>query len=73
MANISRATIKELVKVRFGVSITDDGADEIAEILEKEAQRISSFAVENAKKQNRGKVTKSDISEYTIRNDVDGS
>lgn len=70
MANISRGAIKDFVKSRFGVNITDDGAAEIAEILEKEAQKISSFAVENAKKQNREKVTKKDINDYAIRNEL---
>ncbi len=67
MANISRGSIKRLVKEHFSVGITDGGADELAFILENEAKRISSFAVDNAKRSSRGKVTKKDIVDYAIK------
>ena len=71
MANISRNSIKKLVKEHFSVGITDGGADELAFILENEAKRISSFAVDNAKKCSRGKVTKKDIVDYVIKGRAD--
>jgi histone H3/H4 len=67
VGKISRDSIKKLVKKHFAVSVTDGGADEIAKILEVEAERISSFAVKNAKKNRRDKVTKRDIKEYVIK------
>lgn len=66
MANISRASIKKMVKKFFDVNITDDGADEIAKILEAKAREISKYAVDNAKRSNREKVTKEDIARYII-------
>lgn len=67
MGNISRASIKKLVKKHFDVSITDGGAEEIAKILESEAETISKFAVGNAKKNSRDRVTKKDIRDYVIK------
>ncbi len=66
MAKIPRAAIKQLVKGYFNANITESGVDELARMLESEAERISKFAVENAKKEKRGKVTKKDISKYVI-------
>lgn len=66
MAKIPRAAIKKLVKSYFDVNITDRGADALARMLEKEAEKISRFAVENAKRENGGKVTRKDISKYII-------
>lgn len=67
LGNISRSSIKKLVKKHFAVNITDGGAEEIAKILECEAENISRFAVKNAKKNSRGKVTKKDINDYMIK------
>ena len=67
MGTISRTSIKKLVKKHYGVGITAGGADEIAKILEVEAQKISSYAVKNAKKNSRDKVTKKDINDYVIK------
>ena len=72
MAVIPNQNIKKLLNKHFNVKITDDGAKEIARILEEEAQRISKYAVQNAKKDNRGKVTKKDIMAYLINNDAHG-
>lgn len=69
MAKIPRAAIKQLVKSYFNASITERGADEMAKMLEAEAEKISKFAVENARKENRGRVTKRDISKYIISRD----
>lgn len=63
MATISRASIKKLVKKHFNVNITDNGADELARILEAEAKKIASFAVNSGK----GKVTRKDIHDYMIK------
>lgn len=67
MATISRSSIKALIKKKFKATITPGGADELARILENEAKRISSFAVLNAKKNKREKVTRSDIKDYIIK------
>jgi histone H3/H4 len=67
VGKISRDSIKKLINKHFAVSVTDGGADEIAKILEVEAERISDFAVKNAKKNRRDKVTKKDIKEYVIK------
>ena len=67
LGKISRDAIKKLIKKHFEVSVTDGGADEIAKILEVEAERISNFAVKNAKKNRRDKVTKRDIHDYVIK------
>ncbi len=67
MGKISRDSIKKLVKKHFGVSVTNGGADEIAKILEVEAEYISDFAVRNAKEKRSGKVTKRDIRDYVIK------
>lgn len=67
MGKISRDAIKRLIKRHFEVSVTDGGADEIAKILEGEAERIASYAVKSAKKNSRDKVTKKDIKDYVIR------
>ncbi len=66
MANISRAAIKQLVSRRFKAKITDKGAEAIARMLELEAERIAKFAVENARKEKREKVTGRDIERYII-------
>lgn len=67
MAKLSRKAIKELVKSHFKARITDGGADKIAAILEKEAEKISAFAVQNAKRSKRDKITKEDIEKYVIK------
>lgn len=66
MAKIPKKSIKKLVKNYFGASITEDGADELAKILEKKANEISKFAVNNAKTKGRTKVTREDIKNYII-------
>ena len=67
MATIPGSSIKALVKKYFGADITDDGANEMARILERKANEISGFAVKNAKKKGRVKVTKEDITQYVIQ------
>ncbi len=67
MASISKQAIKKLVRQHFKATITDDGAAELARILENEAAKISRFAVGNAKKANRAKVTRDDVRTYKIK------
>ena len=69
MAKIPRNSIKQLVKSHFNASITEEGADALARMLEQEAERISRFAVENARKEKRSRVTKKDISMYIVNKD----
>ena len=66
MAKIPKNSIKKLVKSYFGASITEDGADELAQILGRKANEISKFAVNNAKLKGRDKVTKEDIKKYIL-------
>lgn len=66
MASISKQSIKQLVKRHFKAVITDDAAGEIAVMLEREATRISKFAVSNAHRSKRTKVTKEDVQQYMI-------
>ncbi len=67
-ANIPTQAVKKLVKKHARASITDDGAREIARILDREAKKISAFAVKNAKKNKRERISKDDIKAYIIRN-----
>lgn len=69
MANISTASIKKLIREYFDADITEDGAEEMAKVLSLEAKKISKFAVNNAKKEKREKVTKKDIMEYVYKGD----
>ena len=71
MANIPKQAIKKLIKKYFKVNISDDGAVAIASILENKAKRISKFAVNNAKKEKRDRVTKKDIEEYVLKIGLD--
>lgn len=66
MATISRSSIKALIKKKFKANITEGGVDELAKILENEAKNISSFAVQNAKRKKRDRVTRSDIRDYIV-------
>ncbi len=67
MASIPKASIKKFVKRRFNANITDEGAEEIVKILEEKANDISKYAVSNAKKDRREKVTRSDVMKYVIK------
>ncbi len=71
MAKIPKSAIKGLVKRYFKANITDAGAEALAKILEKKAESISKYAVENAKKENRDKVTGKDVAEYVINGEAD--
>ncbi len=66
-ANIPAQAVKKLVKKHANVTITDDAAKEIAKILDSEAKRISAFAVKNAKKNKRERISKEDITAYRIK------
>jgi histone H3/H4 len=70
-ASIPKQAIKKLIKRYFGANISDDGADAMARILESRAKRISRFAVGNARRQNRDRVTKKDIEEYVLKVGLD--
>jgi len=67
MAQLSRESIKKLVKKYTNANITDDGADAIARLLEKKAREISSFAVKKAKEKKKDKITKEEINEYILK------
>lgn len=67
MATIPKQAVKKIFGKYFGLQITDDGADALARVLEKKAKRISAFAVSNAKKEKRNKITKKDIQDYVLK------
>jgi histone H3/H4 len=67
MASIPKTSIKRFVKRYFKANITDEGAEEIVKILEEKAKEISRYAVDNAKKDSRGKVTRTDVMKYVIK------
>lgn len=71
MASIPKQAIKKLMKRYYKVNISDDGATALAKILESKAKRISRFAVKNAKKEKRDRVTKKDIEEYVLKIGLD--
>ncbi len=71
MATIPTQAIKRMVLHSFGLKITDDAARAMAQELERKAKRISRFAVSNAKKEKRNKVTKKDIEEYVMKIGLD--
>jgi histone H3/H4 len=66
MPKIPKAVIKELVKDR-GLRLNEKAADAITKILEKKAKEIAEYAVKNAKKNNREKITKEDIEAYIMK------
>ena len=67
VASIPNSAIKGIIKKYAKVSITSDGAAAIAAILERKAKEIARFAVKNAKRRSRDKVTKEDISAYIFK------
>jgi histone H3/H4 len=67
MAQLSRDSIKKLVKKYTNANITTDGAEAIAKLLEKKAREISSFAVRKAKEKKKDKITKDEIKEYILK------
>ncbi len=71
MAKIPRDPIKKLVNKYFKAKITADGVDELAKILENEAEKISRYAVENARKEGREKVTRKDIARSVLKKGLD--
>lgn len=69
MVRIPNESIKRIIKEYVKVNITEDGASAIAKILEGKAKTISKFAVRNAKKEGRSKITKEDILKYIMNNE----
>jgi histone H3/H4 len=71
MATIPRQAIQKMIARSFGFKITDDAAAALARMLESKAKKISRFAVRNAARANRAKVTKKDIEEYVVKVGLD--
>ncbi len=69
MASLSKDSIKKFVREYTNAEITNDGAEIMAKILEKKAREIANFAVKNAKKAKRNKVTKEDVELYIFKKD----
>ncbi|MGC8676334.1 MAG: histone-like protein [Candidatus Micrarchaeia archaeon] len=70
MAGLPKEAIKKMVMKYAHASITNDGAEAIAKMLDKKAEEIAKFAVKNAKKNKRSSVTKEDIQAYIFKKDV---
>ena len=66
MGKIPKQAIRQLVKRYANVNITEDGVSALAKMLEKKAISISKFAIKNAKKSGRSKITKEDINRYIL-------
>ena len=66
MASIPKQAIKKLIQKYAKVNITEDGAEALGKILEKKARQISEYAVKNAKKSGRIKITKEDVNKFAI-------
>lgn len=71
MAAIPKQAIQKMIMRSFGLKITDDAASALAQMLERKAKRMSSYAVKNAKKHKRNKVTKEDIEDYVMKVGLD--
>lgn len=71
MASIPNRAIKKLVKRYTSANITDDGARELARILERQAGRISKNIVRMARKEKRSKITRRDVTRYLLRDGVE--
>jgi histone H3/H4 len=71
MATIPKQAVKKIFGEHFGLQLTDDGAEALARVLEKKAKSISAYAVKNAKKEKRNKVTKKDIQDYVLKESSD--
>lgn len=71
MASIPKQAIKKMVQSSFGLQITDEAAGALAKLLERKAKKISKFAVENAKREKRGKVIRKDIEAYVFKVGLD--
>ena len=67
MANIPKQAIQKMISRSFGFKITDDAAASLARMLESKARKISRFAVKNASRAKRAKVTKKDIEDYVMK------
>jgi histone H3/H4 len=67
MATIPKQAVKKIFNKYFGLQITEDGASALARLLEKKAKKISAYAVKNAKKEKRDKITKKDIEDYVLK------
>ncbi|MEM3201560.1 MAG: hypothetical protein QXS78_01155 [Candidatus Micrarchaeaceae archaeon] len=67
VAGIPDDAVRAFVKKYAKVKITEDAVREIAKMLNAEATRISKFAVKNAKKEKRDKITKKDIMDYVLK------
>ncbi len=64
---ISKSMLKKFVKENFGIMISKDATEELADILEKKAKDISKYAVEKAKKEGRKKILTDDIESYKLK------
>ena len=71
MATIPKQAIQRMISRSFGFKITDDAAAALAHMLESKAKKISKFAVKNAARGKRAKVTKKDIEEYVMKIGLD--
>lgn len=71
MATIPKQAIQKMIRRSFGYSISDDAAAALARMLESKAKKISRFAVRNANRERRTKVTRRDIEDYVMKVGLD--
>ncbi len=67
---ISKRTIKNYVKEKYKVRISDDAIDSIIKFLDSQAGKIAKEAVDNAKIKKHAIITPDDIEEAIIKNSV---
>ena len=63
---IPKQAIKSMVK-KSGIAISDSAADALAQMLERKAKKIASYAVKRAKASGRKSVLEDDIDTYRIK------
>ncbi len=63
---ISTASIKKLVKEKYGITMDNEAAESMAKMLEEKASDIAKYAVAHAKTQKNPKVTADDIDAYKL-------
>ncbi len=67
MQRISKALVKKIVKEKFNISMSDNAAEAMAEMLEKKAMSIARYAVKRAQQSKRKTVTQEDIERYKLK------
>jgi histone H3/H4 len=67
MANISKASVRKIINNSSDIMITEKALEAISAILEREAKKIASYAVGQAKRHGRKSILKEDVEKYSIK------